>query len=106
MEMNEEMIVEDLIPAEEEVSESGSDDSAKVLAAVGIGIVAIGVGIAASIARRTRLNSEKSTSLEQRVIRLSNLIILRIIFSKMILRSSKVKSKKRSRYVEQRRSVK
>lgn len=50
MEMNEEMIVEDLIPAEEEeVSESGSDDSAKVLAAVGIGIVAIGVGIAAFI---------------------------------------------------------
>lgn len=60
MEMNEEMIIEDLVPAEEEVTESGSDDSAKVLAAVGIGIVAIGVGVAAFIySQRDKIKQRK-----------------------------------------------
>ena len=66
MEMNEEMIVEDLIPAEEEVSESGSDDSAKVLAAVGIGIVAIGVGIAAFIySQKDKIKQRKINKLRE-----------------------------------------
>mgnify|MGYP006934498380 FL=1 len=60
MEMNEEMIIEDLVPAEKEVTESGSDDSAKVLAAVGIGIVAIGVGVAAFIySQRDKIKQRK-----------------------------------------------
>lgn len=60
MEMNEEMIIEDLVPAEEEVTESVSDDSAKVLAAVGIGVVAIGVGIAAFIySQRDKIKQRK-----------------------------------------------
>lgn len=60
MEMNEEMIIEDLVPAEKEVTEGGSDDSAKVLAAVGIGIVAIGVGVAAFIySQRDKIKQRK-----------------------------------------------
>ena len=66
MEMNEEMIVEDLIPAEEEVSESGFDDSAKGLAAVGIGIVAIGVGIAAFIySQKDKIKQRKINKLRE-----------------------------------------